>query len=101
MTPPEPPVSGSVWVWVVVVVSVVVVEEVVVVVGVVVDEVVVVVVVGAVVEVVLGVEAVLVDASPPDPPASAITAITRPMMTAATRPIATFWPVLIPFGSSS
>jgi hypothetical protein len=36
----------------------------------------------------------------PSPPASAITAITRPITSAATRPIATFWPVLIPPSSS-
>jgi Mn2+/Fe2+ NRAMP family transporter len=65
-------------------------EEVVVVVELVVGWVVVVLVVLVVLDVLL---------SPP-PPARAITAMIRPRTSAATRPIATFCPVLMPWGSS-
>ncbi len=51
-----------------------------------------------VVEVVEGTVVVVVESPPP--PARAITAITRPMTSAATRPMATFWPVLMPPESS-
>jgi hypothetical protein len=54
-------------------------------------------VVGVVVDV-AGTVVVVVPSSPP--PASAMTAMTRPMTSAATRPIATFWPVLMPPSSS-
>jgi hypothetical protein len=46
------------------------------------------------------VELDVVSSSPP-PPARAMTAITRPRMSAATSPIATFWPVLMPSSRSS
>jgi hypothetical protein len=54
-----------------------------------------------VVEVVVvgSVEEVVVDESSSPPPASAITAITSPRISAATSPIATFWPVLMPSSS--
>jgi hypothetical protein len=58
-----------------------------------------VVVVGVVVGAVVVVEEDVVPSSPP-PPASAMTAMSRPMTSAATRPIATFWPVVIPPSSS-
>ncbi|KAA0265962.1 MAG: hypothetical protein EDQ89_12810 [Acidobacteria bacterium] len=74
-----------------------------VVVVVVVGAVVVVVVVGSVVSLVV-VGSVVVGAvvvlAPSPPPARAITAITSPITSAATSPIATFWPALLPPPSS-
>ncbi len=57
-------------------------------------------VVGDVVVVGSVVAGTVVVSSLPPPPASAITAITRPITRAATRPIATFCPPLIPPSSS-
>jgi hypothetical protein len=84
---------------VVVEVEVVAVEVVDVLVGSVVDEEVVALEVGWVVVVGVVVDVLDVLLSPP-PPARAITAMIRPRTSAATRPIATFCPVLMPWGSS-